>query len=66
MITRRDFLRIAMLAPVVLESMPGKLYAGSKPRLKEALYYQKIDGKKMTVSCQLCPRAVLVQKLSER
>ena len=60
MITRRDFLKIALLTPLALESLPGKLCADTKPPLKEAHYYQKLDDKKMTVSCQLCPRECII------
>jgi pyruvate formate lyase activating enzyme len=60
MITRRDFLKIALLTPFALESLPEKLYADAKPQIKEALYYQKLNDKKMTVSCQLCPRGCTI------
>lgn len=60
MITRRNFLHIAVLAPFVLKGMPERLYAGTEQQFKEALYYQKTDSKKLTVSCLLCPRGCTI------
>lgn len=56
MLSRREFLRIACLAPLALELGAKDLFSAQEISLREALYYQRIDEKKRTVLCQLCPR----------
>jgi len=56
MVTRRNFVKIAFFTPLVLKLDTRKVISQNLPPLKEALYYQKLDDKKHTVWCQLCPR----------
>jgi len=56
MISRRDFIKIVCLTPLALKLEAKELTSKNSPSLKEALYYQKLDEKKNTVWCLLCPR----------
>jgi pyruvate formate lyase activating enzyme len=63
MVHRRDFLKIAFLAPFALsfEAKASLQKDGALP-LREAQYYQKVDEKKRIVGCLLCPRGCTIQE----
>jgi pyruvate formate lyase activating enzyme len=60
MISRRSFLKAAVLTPLALQLGPRHLFGLEMPPMKEALYYQKSDEKKKSVWCQLCPRGCTI------
>jgi pyruvate formate lyase activating enzyme len=57
---RRDFVKIAFLAPLALKLGAGNVLGGESPPLHEALYYRKIDEKRRLLGCLLCPRACTI------
>lgn len=59
MITRRDFIKVAILTPVAVQLHAGEGSRGGDGPMKEALYYLRLGGNK-GVSCQLCPRACVI------
>jgi pyruvate formate lyase activating enzyme len=63
MLTRRDFIRIAALAPFALrvEAKESPRATSASPR-REALYYKKVDERKKTVACLLCPRSCVISE----
>ena len=60
MLSRRTFIKMASLAPVILSMEPGSLFGSSEHPLREAMYYDRIDVKKQIVSCRLCPRGCTI------
>jgi pyruvate formate lyase activating enzyme len=60
MLTRRDFLKVAALAPFALQAQATEVPRGDGTSFREALYYKPAGDGKGTVSCQLCPRACVL------
>ncbi|HOE16949.1 MAG TPA: AmmeMemoRadiSam system radical SAM enzyme [Syntrophorhabdaceae bacterium] len=60
MLTRRDFIKIALLTPAALQLEAKEPALKDAHYLKEALYYRVIDTKKGTVECLLCPRGCTI------
>ncbi|MCX7857645.1 MAG: AmmeMemoRadiSam system radical SAM enzyme [Deltaproteobacteria bacterium] len=56
MLSRRNFLKLALFTPFLL----AKTRDTEKSLYKEALYYFRIQNKKNQVECQLCPRGCLL------
>ncbi len=61
MLGRRDFIKLALLAPLALKVDAKVSLQKETPPLHEALYYEKVDEKKKVVGCLLCPRACSIQ-----
>lgn len=59
-ISRREFVKIALLAPFALRLEAAEMIGKNGVPLKEALYYQKLDEKQKKVWCQLCPRGCTI------
>jgi pyruvate formate lyase activating enzyme len=62
MLSRRNFIKIACLTPLILNTKPEILLGSNNNLLKEALYYEKYDEKKQVVWCQLCPRGCIISE----
>jgi len=60
MISRRQFVKIALLAPLALKFEATETLGKNGSPLKEALYYQGLDEKQKRVWCQLCPRGCII------
>ncbi|HBE45273.1 MAG TPA: radical SAM protein, partial [Deltaproteobacteria bacterium] len=56
MISRRNFIKIACLTPLALRLEAKEIPLKDSSSSKEALYYQRLDEKKNTTWCLLCPR----------
>jgi pyruvate formate lyase activating enzyme len=60
MLTRRDFLKIAALTPFALKAQAQEPLQKDGTPFKEALFYRKVDEKRKSVACELCPRGCLI------
>ena len=56
MLTRRDFLRTAVISAVACRAHAADLVREVAAPRKEALHYQKLNDGRGTVRCALCPR----------
>jgi pyruvate formate lyase activating enzyme len=61
-LNRRDFLKVIGLTPLALRLEAQELLQKDGTPYREALFYRKVDQRKQTVACELCPRGCMISE----